>query len=312
MKILFMGSGTFGLPVLDAIRASRHTLAAVVTASDKPTGRGRVMTPSPIKTWAQPHGIPVLTPLKINTPESLADLRQADADVFVVASYGALLSKDVLAVPPRGCINVHPSLLPLYRGASPIVQTLLDGRTETGMTIMAMALELDAGDILLQERFGVGADENARELTDRLAGIGGRMTVQALDLIEAGRATRTPQDASRATYCAKIKKDASLIDWTRTASEIHSQVRALVVWPGAVTRRNGKALRILETRIAAADGPVKGKPGEVMELLKGEGIRVQTGSGTLFLKQIQPEGGRIMSHQDYLNGSSLKPGETLI
>lgn len=310
MKILFMGSGTFGLPVLEAILRSKHALAAVVTAPDKPTGRGRVMTPSPIKVWAETHSIPVLTPPKINAPESLAALRAVGADACVVASYGALLSKDVLALPPRGCINVHPSLLPLYRGASPVVQALLDGRTETGMTIMAMAAELDAGDILLQEKTVIGPDENARDLTDRLAALGGRMTVEAFDAIADGRLHPSPQDHARATYCAKLKKADSAIDWARPSAELHNRVRALAIWPGVVALRNGKPLRILETR-AGSDAGRTGRPGEVMEILKTEGIRVQTGKGTLWIRRLQPEGGRPMTHQDYLNGSSLKAGEIL-
>lgn len=312
-----MGSGTFGLPVLEAVRASRHSIAAVVTAVDKPQGRGKILTPSPIKIWAQSHGIPAVTPLKINTPESIAELRALNADAFVVASYGALLSRAVLDLPARpcagarACINVHPSLLPKYRGASPVVQAVLDGETRTGMTIMAMADALDAGDILLQEAVEIGADENARELTDRLAALGGRMTVQALDLIEAGRASHTPQDSSRATYCKKFKKENSVLDWNQPARQIHNHVRALVMWPGSVTQWKNRTLKILETRLHPDCGAA-GKPGEVLELSASKGIRVQAGDGSVWILKVQPEGSRPMDHRDFVNGSSIKPGQLFL
>lgn len=312
MKVLFMGSGTFGLPVLDAVFASRHTLAAVVTAPDKPTGRGRVLTPSPIKVWAESHRVPVLTPQKINTPESIAALREAAADVHVVASYGALLSREVLALPPSGPINVHPSLLPKYRGASPVVQALLNGDTRTGMTIMAMAPELDAGDILLQESVDVGPDEDARSLTDRLTAMGGRMTVEAIDRIASGRVTRTPQVHADATYCTKLKKEDAKIDWTRDARTIHNRVRALTIWPGTVARWRDKGLRVLETRLGESGPESAGRaPGEVLAIDPTKGIGVQTGGGALWLRRVQPEGGRPMDFRDFVNGSSIKPGSAL-
>ena len=321
MKILFMGSGTFGLPVLDAIHASKHPLAAVVTAVDKPQGRGRILTASPAKVWAEANGIPVFTPSKINAPESVAALKAFGADVFVVASYGALLSQEILAVPAKGCINVHPSLLPKYRGASPVVQALLDGEKRTGMTIMAMAAELDSGDVLLQEAVDIGEQEDARDLTARLAALGGRMTVEALDRLETGRAPRAPQDHSRATYCSKLKKDNARLDWSWTAERICNHVRALIVWPGSVTLWNGRSLKILRARAdrnierddrgveRTADRPTR--PGEVIEA-SGKGIRVQAGEGAVWLEKVQPEGARPMDHKDFLNGSSVKPGSLFL
>lgn len=312
MKIVFMGSGTFGLPVLDAVFASRHAIAAVVTAPDKPTGRGRVLTPSPIKVWAESRRVPVLTPLKINTPESIAALREIGADVHVVASYGALLSKDVLALPPSGPINVHPSLLPKYRGASPVVQALLNGDERTGMTIMAMAAELDAGDILLQETVAVGPDEDAKSLTERLAVMGGRMTVQVLDLIAAGRVTRTPQNHADATHCTKLKKEDSRIDWTLDARTLHNRVRALAIWPGTAARWRDKGLKILETSLGEGGSTASGRaPGEVFAIDPARGIGVQTGEGVIWLRRVQPEGGRPMDYKDFVNGSSIKPGSIL-
>ncbi len=328
MKILFMGSGTFGLPVLDALAASRHPVTAVVTAPDKPQGRGRVMTPSPAKVWAQSRGIPVLTPAKLNTPETIAQLKSISADVFVVASYGALLSQEVLDLPPHGCINVHPSLLPRHRGASPVVNTLLEGDPRGGMTIMAMVKALDAGDILLQEAVDIEGDEDARELTDRLARLGGGMTVQVLDLLESGQSKRLPQDAARATYCSKLKKEAGRIDWAQSAELIHRRVRALALWPGTMTTWKGKNLRILKTQreSRSADGiePVvcdpssaggtsvtSSLPGDVVRIDMRQGILVQTGDGRIWILSIQPEGGRVMDHRDFVNGSSIKPGARL-
>lgn len=301
-----MGSGTFGLPVLEAIRTSGHKLVAVVTAVDKPQGRGKVMTASPIKTWAEANGVPALTPLKLNAAESVAQLKAAGADVFVVASYGALLSSEVLALPAQGCINVHPSLLPKYRGASPVVQSLLSGGEQTGMTIMQMVAELDAGDILLQETVDVTDNENARDLTNRLAKLGGRMTVQALDLIEKGKATPVPQNHSAASYCKKLKKEDGRIDWTKPSSAIHNQVRALVIWPGSFTSRKGKILKVTKTRPAPSSGPAR--PGEVLDV-RAQGILVQCGAGAIAIDELQPEGGRAMDWKDYVNGSAIKPGD---
>ncbi len=303
-----MGSGTFGLPVLDAFRASRHQVTAVVTAVDKPQGRGRVMTASPIKLWAEKQDIRVLTPLKLNTVESVAELRSVAADVFVVASYGALLSKEVLEIPLRGCINVHPSLLPKYRGASPVVQALLDGEKRTGMTIMVMAAALDAGDVLLQEPVDIGSDENARDLTDRLAVMGGKMTVRAIDLIEAGRSERIPQDHARATYCSKLKKEDARLDWNWSAQKIHDHVRALSIWPGTVTQWNGRNLKILTTRLADEAAVVTREPGEILEINPQQGIRIQAGRGSLWVLGLQPEGARAMDHRDFVNGSKHQPG----
>ncbi len=311
-----MGSGTFGLPVLEAIAASGHNLAAVVTAPDKPQGRGKIMTASPIKVWAEAKGVAVLTPLKLNAPESVAALKTVGADVFVVASYGALLSTEVLALPPRGCINVHPSLLPKYRGASPVVQALLDGEKQTGMTIMMMAAALDAGDILLQEAAAVDPEENARELTDRLAKLGGRMTVRTLDLIESGRSTRILQDHSKATYCSKLKKEDARLDWSWSAQKIHDRVRGLAIWPGTVVQWKGKGLKILSALLATAgtsatpeaDPSDAGRPGEVVEVSSERGIRVKTGAGSLWVLEVQPEGSRPMNHRDFVNGHAIKPG----
>lgn len=279
------------------------------------------MTPSPAKDWAEARGVRALTPGKFNTPETLAELRGIGADVWVVVSYGALLSDEALAIPPRGCINVHPSLLPAYRGASPVVQALLDGAEETGMTIMAMARDLDAGDILLQKKVRVEDDTDARALNDRLSALGGQMTVQALDLLESGRLERVPQDPSRATYCSKIKKERGRIDWTQPAKRIHDQVRAFVVWPGCFTARKGRQVKVLRSTVvpepaaAASSGAPGGpaaasaKPGQVLETRAPHGLVVKCGEGALAIGELQPEGGRPMSWKDFVNGSSIKPGD---
>lgn len=306
MKVLFMGSGTFGLPVLEAIRDSSHKVICAVTAPDKPQGRGKVMTPSPVKVWAEANGAQAMTPAKLNTPEAVAELRAVGADVFVVASYGALLSTEVLGIPPGGCINVHPSLLPRHRGASPVVQSLLEGETTTGMTIMRMAKELDAGDILLQEPVQVSEDEDARGLTDRLARLGGQMTVRALDLLEKNQIQAVPQDGLKATYCKKLKKEDGRIDWSEPARRIHDRVRALTIWPGTFTTRKGKIIKILRVRpvSAAAAGA---KPAQVVDLREG---LIRCGDGVLAIQELQPEGGRAMSWKDYVNGSSIKAGDS--
>lgn len=310
MKVLFLGSGTFGLPTLAEIYSSSHHLLGVVTAPDKAQGRGRVMTPSPAKDWAQARGVRVLTPGKFNTPETLAELRGIGADVWVVVSYGALLSDEALAIPPHGCINVHPSLLPAYRGASPVVQALLDGVPETGMTIMAMAKDLDAGDILLQKKVRVDAETDARALNERLAALGGKMTLEALDLLEAERLERVPQDPSKATYCSKIKKERGRIDWAQPAKRIHDQVRAFVVWPGCFTARKGRQVKIIRSTVAeSSEADAAARPGQVLDTRAPRGLIVKCGEGALAIGELQPEGGRPMSWKDFVNGSSIKPGE---
>ncbi|MBP9733290.1 MAG: methionyl-tRNA formyltransferase, partial [Candidatus Omnitrophica bacterium] len=245
--------------------------------------------------------------------ETVAELRSVGADIFVVASYGALLSEEVLALPSKGCINVHPSMLPKYRGASPVVQALLDGETRTGMTIMRMAKALDSGDVILQQQVEIGAEENAAALTDRLSALGGSMTVQVLDLIHAGRSRETPQDHSRATYCSKLKKEDSLLDWNWTADKIHDRVRALSIWPGTATRWKGKLLKVLNLRLAD-DIPVSAGialAGQVIEINPANGLRVRTGGGDVWILEVQPEGSRPMGFRDFVNGSGMREGDLL-
>jgi len=308
MKILFVGSGTFGLPTLEALRKSSHNVVGIVTQPLRPRGRGRKIKEQPIESRARELGLKVLAPEKVNAPDSLAQIARLVPDVIVVAAYGALLSKAFVASARKECVNLHPSLLPKYRGAAPIVAAILAGEKEIGITLLRLSQELDAGDILLQEKIPLGNDENAPDVTKHLAGIGAKLVIRALDLIERGELTASPQDHRLATYVPKLKKEDARVDWSKKALEIHNQVRAYYEWPGSFTCVGDKALKILKTHVAADRADEKPEPGTVLEISRLEGIRVQAGEGSLFIERLQIEGGRPMDHRSFLNGHPLRAG----
>ena len=235
MKLLFMGTPAFAVPSLEMLIKAGHTVCGVFSQPDKPKNRGMKLLPTPVKVCAQAHGVPVYQPEKLRDGTALELIRSLAPDLIVVAAYGRILPDDILAYPPMGCINVHSSLLPKYRGAAPINWAILNGDTETGVTIMHMASELDAGDIILQRTTPIGPQEDAAALYDRLAALGGELVVEAVAAMERGDATRTPQDHARHTLAPMLSKALSPVDWSRMAHEIHCQIRGLIPWPAATT-----------------------------------------------------------------------------
>lgn len=318
VRVVFMGSPPFAVSVLEALLQSpRHTVAAVVTRPDRPRGRGRKVEENELVTLSRARGVPVLQPERARTPEFVAQLRALAPDVAVVASFGEILTQDVLDVPRQGCLNVHASLLPRHRGASPIQAAILAGDRETGVSIQRMVLALDEGDVLVEERTEIGAHETAGELFDRLAVAGGALTVHALDAIESGTVRFTPQDPARATYARKIKKEHGLVDWSRPAEEIDRLVRAFTPWPGArTTAPNGTELTLLDVRpiadgalgVAASDS-TRATPGTITSVRPR--LVVACGTGALDILALKPAGKGRMDARAWLNGAHVDVGAAL-
>lgn len=324
MRVVFMGTPEFSVPVLSALVEAGHTVAAAVTQPDKPKGRGKEPQPSPVKQKALTFGIPVLQPVKVREPAFVETLRELHPDVMVVVAFGQILTREVLEIPEKGCINVHASLLPLYRGAAPIQQVILDGRTETGVTTMFMDQGLDTGDMLLKTVVPIAPDETGGSLTEKLSAAGAPLLLETLRQLEAGTLVRTPQ-SGETCYAGMLKKSMGRIDWSRPARELERLVRGMDPWPSAYTSRNGKTLKIWSAQVEEnAGGPeISGnpeadsgpggsrlEPGEIVRAGK-EGIGVMTGDGILLIRQLQPEGKKRMAADAYLRGYPVKPGDRL-
>lgn len=303
MRILFMGTPDFAVPSLEALLSAGHEVCGVFTQPDKPKNRGMKLQASPIKKCAIAHNIPVFQPQKMRDGEAMGYLRELDPELIVVAAYGRILPEDILDYPANGCINVHSSLLPKYRGAAPIHWAILNGERETGVTIMHMAPELDTGDIISQESTKIGSDETALELFERLARIGAELLIRSVADLGAGRATRTPQEEEKSTYAPMLGREQSAMDWTRTAVELHAQVRGLIPWPNAVTELGGVRCKIWKTSVLAEK--TTAVPGAVTEAGK-HGIVMACGGGTLLrILELQADGGKRLGAGDYLRGHSL-------
>ncbi len=304
MRLLFIGTGDIGLPSLEWLIATpKHELVGVVTQPDKPAGRRLVLTPPQVKVRALAAGLPVLQPPKIR--HAVEELRAFGADAAIVAAYGQLLSPEVLRVPRLGCLNLHASLLPRHRGASPIQAVIREGDAETGMTVMYMDEGLDTGDILLMERTPVLADDTGGRLHDRLAALAPVALERALDLLEAGSAPRVPQDAALATHCGKLRREDGRLDWSRSAVELERLVRAYDPWPGTFTRlANGAALKVHRASVTPVAGATVA-PGEVLVADAKAGLIVQCGDGWLRLDEVQAEGGRRLPAAEFLRGHAV-------
>jgi methionyl-tRNA formyltransferase len=308
LRLIFAGTPKFAAAALRALIDSPHDIIAVYTQPDRPAGRGRKLTPSPVKQLAQQHGLPVFQPKSLKKPETLEQLRALDADVMVVAAYGLLLPPEALGVPHCGCLNIHASLLPRWRGAAPIQRAILAGDTETGITIMQMDKGLDTGPMLLKLNCPIGQDDTAASLHDRLAELGAKAIITALDQLSTLAAI--PQNESAATYAAKLTKQEAAIDWHRPAEELARQVRAFNPWPVAQTGAKGETLRIWAAQSLAdnANAP----PGTVINCDK-EGIDIACGQGILRLTRLQSAGSKPMDVAAFLNGRPdwLTPGTQL-
>lgn len=309
MRILFMGTPDFAVASLAALLEAGHEVCGVFTQPDKPKNRGMKLQASPVKGYAIAHDIPVFQPLKMKDGEAMGYIRDLEPELIVVAAYGRILPSDILDYPAYGCINVHSSLLPKYRGAAPINWAILNGDKTTGVTIMHMAPELDAGDMILQGETAIGPDETAPELFARLAELGGKLLVEAVDLLAKGEATRTPQNAAASTYAPMLSRELSPMDWAKEAQTLHDQVRGLLPWPCATAEFGGTRCKVFSTDIIV--GTTDLAPGTVAEAGK-TGIVMACGNGTLLrIKELQPDGKKRMSAADFLRGHPLTAGEKL-
>ncbi len=309
MKILFMGTPDFALFSLKAIVGSEHTVVGVVTQPDKPRGRGYVLTPPPVKVYALEQGLEVYQPNTLKD-ESFAELLcKLSPDVIVVVAYGKILPSSVLDFPRYGCINVHGSLLPEYRGAAPMQRAIIDGKSETGITTMYMAEGLDTGDMLLRDTVSIDINDNFEDIHDKLGSCGASLILKTLEAIENGTAERIPQDDSLATYAAKISKETCAIDFSAGAARVHDLIRGLSPIPLSFTHLpNGKLLKIYKSELAEREG-VLGKAGEIISL--DGGITVACGEGAVRLLGVLPEGKSRMSATDFIRGSRLAVGDML-
>ena len=298
MRVVFMGTPDFSVPALENI-AKRYEVVAVVTQQDRPKGRGHKMQYTPVKEKAIELEIPVYQPKRVKNPEFVNILKTLKPDVIVVIAFGQILSKEILELPKYGCINVHASLLPKYRGAAPIQWAVINGDKKSGVTTMYMAEGLDTGDIIDTSEIVLDEKETGGSLFDKLADLGGQLILNTLDKLETGTATRTRQDDARSTYAGKITKELGKIDFTKSAVEIERLIRGLNPWPSAFTYMNDKMLKIWNADVL--EETVEEEPGTITEVNK-KFIKVATGEGYLLLKEIQLEGKKRMDVTSFLNG----------
>ena len=308
MKILFMGTPEFAVPSLEALIAAGHTVCGVFSQPDKPVGRhqNKLQAP-PVKECALSYNIPVFQPVKLRDGTALEQIKTLAPELIVVAAYGRILPQDILDCPPLGCVNVHSSLLPKYRGAAPINWAILNGERETGVTIMHMAAALDAGDIISQASIPIAPTETAPELTARLARLGGKLLVETVAELERGTASRTPQDESAVTLAPMLGKELSPLDWTKDAKSLHDQVRGLLPWPAATAQIGGTHCKIYSTSPEEGNGT----PGTLLDAGK-TGLLIACANGSaLRILELQPDGKKRMPVAAFLAGHPLTIGEAL-
>ncbi|NOT83399.1 MAG: methionyl-tRNA formyltransferase [Methylococcaceae bacterium] len=301
MKIIFAGTPAFAVPSLQALIDSEHHVCAVYTQPDRPAGRGRHLTPSPVKVLALQAGIPVYQPETLKTPEALAELCTLGADLMVVVAFGMILPQTVLDVPKMGCINIHASLLPRWRGAAPIQRAIMAGDAETGVTIMQIVLKLDAGDMLHKETLKIADTDTASEVHDQLAVLGAKGLPVVLAQIQAGALQPEPQAEALVTYAEKLYKQEATVDWTQPALLLSRQIRGLYGWPVAQTLWQGQVLRIW--RAHEVTDEVTAVPGMVRR--EAHALKVATGAGWLSLDEVQLPGGKRLAIQDFMNAHAL-------
>jgi methionyl-tRNA formyltransferase len=308
VNVVFMGTSAFAVPSLERLLASRHTVLAVVTQPDRPQGRGQRISHSPVKQVASAQHSRLLQPRRASDARLLAELKSMGPEVIVVAAYGQLLPPALLAIPPLGCINVHASLLPKYRGAAPINWALIRGERVTGVTIMLIDETLDTGPILLQSELAIDPLDDADSLQGRLAACGAETLLCALDGVKSGSLRPMPQDGAQASYAPKLRKEDGIIVWGRSSVDIANLIRGVTSWPGAVTTHQGKRLRIWRAIPMARSEA--GMPGRV-ETIDKLGVWIETGDGSLVLVEVQPASGRRMDAAAYARGHGLRRGDVL-
>ena len=308
MKVLFMGTPDFAVSSLEAIIGAGHDLVGVVTQPDKVKGRGGKISFPAIKEAALAHNLTVYQPSRVRDSEFIEIIRDLDPEVIVVAAFGQLLPKELLDMPLYGCINVHASLLPKYRGAAPIQAAIINGEKESGITIMHMDVKLDTGDMILQESIPLAEDETEGSLHDKLASLGARLIVEALDKLKEGTAKRIPQDESQATYVKMLDKKMGYIDFAKPAIDIERMIRGLNPWPSAYTKLKGKTLKIWRAEVIEYNS--NARPGELVELTKDYFV-VMTGKDALIIKELQLEGKKRMPCDAFLRGYPIEKGTIL-
>lgn len=308
VRVVFLGTPAFAVPTLERLLASAHEVAAVVTQPDRPRGRGQRVSESPVKQLAAARGLPVLQPERMKDPAFVEALAALAPDLGVVAAYGKMLPDRLLALPRLGMINVHASLLPAYRGAAPIHRAVMAGETETGITIIRLVREMDAGPMLRRAALPIDADDDAETLERALAALGAVTLLQAADDLESGRAAEEEQDHARATFAPRLTRADGAIDWSRTAGQVHDQVRGLHPWPRAFSHLGGARYLIHRTAVVEPPGEAPAAPGQVLEAA-GDRLVVAAGSGTaVAILEIQPEGRRALPARAFLAGHPLAPG----
>ncbi len=318
MRTVFMGTPDFAVPCLKALKDSGHEIVTVVTQPDRPKGRGHRLTPPPVKSAALEAGLRVWQPERIKTPECVAELRRLSPDIIVVVAFGQLLSGEILDIPRHGCINVHASLLPKYRGAAPIHWAVINGESETGVTIMQMDEGLDTGDMILSGKVPVLPEDTTGTVHDKLAALGAELLEEALDRIESGKVVKVPQDDNLSSYAPLLKKEHEKINWARSSAEIFNLVRGLNPWPGAYTMLGDKVLKVWGAQACTIDripGPIPElaghRPGEVLGIVPEVGFAVATGNGCLAVTELQLQGSRRMKAADFVHGHNITRGVCL-
>lgn len=306
MRIVFMGTPDFAAESLKALLDAGEQIVAVVTQPDKPKGRGKQVQSPPVKNLALANNLPVLQPVSIRSIEFIKTLQDLQPECLVVVAYGKILPLEILEMPSKGCINVHASLLPFYRGSAPIHWSIINGETETGVTTMCMDEGMDTGDMILKKHLTIGSDDTVGKVHDLLAKQGAELLVETLKLLKLNRAPRIPQDHSVATYAPMLKKEHELIQWNNPAKNIHNHVRGMNPWPGSYTMWGDKILKLWQTMVPDAKS-YHAEPGTVLEV-SSSGILVQTGQGQILLKELQLQGSKRMDTAQFLRGKKVQLG----
>lgn len=308
MKILFMGTPDIAVPTLETLIQSKNKITGVVTQPDKPKGRGKAMAYSPVKETALKYELPIYQPVKVREEAFVNTVKEINPDVIVVIAFGQIVPKDILELPKYGCINIHASLLPKYRGAAPIQWAVIDGEKKTGLTTMYMEEGLDTGDMLLKEEVSIAPDETGGSLHDKLAQLGGALILKTLEQLETGTIVRIKQDDNLSNYASMLDKKMGYIDFSKSAEEIERLIRGLNPWPSAYTFLDGKTLKIWKADVLKDERD--GEIGQIVEVNK-ETVLIKTGMGTLALKEVQLEGKKRMETEAFLRGYEVHAGTIL-
>ncbi len=312
LKLLFMGTPAFALPTLDLLNSSPHNIAAIVTQPDRLSGRGQVLSYSAVKKWAVNNCIETYQPEKLSKDDFLCKLDNLKPDLIVTVAFGRMLSRHLLEIPPLGCINLHASYLPAYRGAAPIHRAVIEGAESSGVSIIDLTDELDGGDIYFQEKVAIKPDDTAGLLHDRLAVSGAALLLKTINTLADGSAVKAPQDRTHVTYAPPLSPVDEVLDWSLSASELHNRVRGLSPWPGAYTTYRGKRVKVWKSMLStvAEQKNYQGAPGTILSVEKGT-LEIATGKGSLFLVDLQPAGKKPMQASSFCCGYRIEPGDRL-